>query len=95
MRAVDPVIQAVRHKMLIRSAEGFIKYGVGLDRTDLTTLDWLIHAQEEAMDLAAYLERAIQDEMKIERLFPGMTIDEIVKEVERLKQLEKDTDYHG
>ena len=33
-----------------------------LEREDLTTLDWLIHAQEEAMDLANYLEVLIQKE---------------------------------
>lgn len=63
MSAVDPIMQAVRLKMLFRSAAGINKYGVGLDRTDLTRLDWLTHAQEEAMDLAGYLEVLIQDEM--------------------------------
>jgi 3-hydroxyacyl-CoA dehydrogenase len=29
---------------------------VTLERTDLTLLNWLQHAQEEAMDLANYLE---------------------------------------
>ena len=31
-----------------------------MERTDLSELDWLIHAQEEAMDLAIYLEKLIQ-----------------------------------
>jgi hypothetical protein len=57
---IDPIVESVRKKILRRSQFGLQKYGVGLDRGDLTTLDWLIHAQEEAMDLAAYLEVLIQ-----------------------------------
>lgn len=52
----DIHVEAVRNKMLERSQRGLNKYGVSLERTDLNTRDWLIHAQEEAMDLAAYLQ---------------------------------------
>ncbi len=31
-----------------------------MDRKDLSEVEWLIHAQEEAMDLAIYLEKLIQ-----------------------------------
>lgn len=58
----DKIIEAVRAKLRSRSETGFLKYGVGLERTDLNTLDWLNHAQEEAMDLAGYLEVLIQRE---------------------------------
>lgn len=47
-------------KIQDRAAVGLNKYGVTLERTDLTVKDWLIHAQEEAMDLANYLETLIQ-----------------------------------
>lgn len=53
---------SVAAKLLKRAEAGFIKYGVTMERTDLSRLDWLIHAQEEAMDLAVYLERLIQEE---------------------------------
>jgi hypothetical protein len=36
------------------------KYNNTLDRTDLSVLDYLQHAKEEAMDLALYLEKVIQ-----------------------------------
>ena len=36
---------------------GIEKYGTTLNRTDLTSLDWINHAQEEAMDLILYLEK--------------------------------------
>ena len=40
------------------------KYGITMDRTDLTEIQWLVHAQEEAMDLAIYLEKIIQIKTK-------------------------------
>lgn len=49
-------------KIQQRAELGLRKYGVTLERDDLNTLDWLRHAQEEAMDLAAYLEVLIQEE---------------------------------
>ena len=58
----DKHVESVRQKMLERSALGLIKYGVTLERKDLTTLDWLRHAQEEAMDLAGYLQVLIDIE---------------------------------
>jgi hypothetical protein len=49
-------------KLQERAGFGLQKYGVTLERTDLTTLDWLVHAQEEAMDLANYLQVLINRE---------------------------------
>lgn len=57
----DKIVESVRQKLLRRSEIGIQKYGTTMDRTDLTQVDWLRHAQEEAMDLAVYLERLIQD----------------------------------
>lgn len=57
----DPIVESVRAKLLRRSQVGIKKYGTMLDRKDLSELDWLQHAQEEAMDLCNYLERLIQD----------------------------------
>lgn len=59
---IDPIVEIVRRKLLNRSKIGLDKYGVGLDRNDLNHLDWLNHAQQEAMDLANYLEVLIQME---------------------------------
>ena len=47
-------------KILDRAEVGKKKYGTTMDRKDLTELKWLKHAQEEAMDLAVYLEKLIQ-----------------------------------
>ena len=51
----------VAAEILGRAALGKAKYGVTMDRQDLSTLEWLQHAKEEAMDLAVYLEKLIQE----------------------------------
>ena len=58
---MDKNVQAVRQKLEDRAEFGMMKYGVSTERTDLSAKQWLIHAQEEAMDLAVYLQRLIDD----------------------------------
>lgn len=62
--AFDPVVEQVRAKLLARSQAGISKYGVTLERGDLSRLDWLRHAQEEALDFANYLQVLINEEEK-------------------------------
>jgi hypothetical protein len=50
-------------KIRERREMGVRKYGQTMERTDLTRLEWLQHAQEEAMDLAIYLQRLINEEI--------------------------------
>lgn len=59
----DTIVEAVIGQLNSRSEVGINKYGVTLDRTDLSTLEWIQHAQEEAMDLCLYLEK-IKEELK-------------------------------
>lgn len=56
--------ESVILKIRQRRDAGRRKYGTSMERTDLTKLDWLRHAQEEAMDLAIYLEKLIQAEQQ-------------------------------
>ena len=56
----DSVVQSVINKFKQRSEVGIKKYGTTMDRTDLSTADWIKHAQEEAMDLAVYLEKILE-----------------------------------
>jgi len=49
-------------KITQRAELGKKKYNTTMDRKDLTKLQWLKHAQEEAMDLAIYLEKLIEEE---------------------------------
>ena len=57
----DPLVNRVISKLQYRSEQGMLTYGVTMERKDVTTLEWLKHAQEEAMDLAIYLQRCIED----------------------------------
>lgn len=47
-----------------RAEMGKGKYGVTMERTDLSYLDWIKHLQEELMDAAVYLEK-IRTELDI------------------------------
>lgn len=62
---------AVKAKIDARCAAGLAKYGATVERTDLTRLQWLQHAQDEAMDLAIYLQRLIDDESSERREAPA------------------------
>lgn len=44
---MDSIVTAIVEKFKQRSAVGKAKYGTDLDRTDLSVLDWIQHAQEE------------------------------------------------
>ncbi len=61
MNDIDPVVERVREKLRLRSGIGIKKYGRTMDREDLDTVARLRHAQEEAMDLAIFLEYLIAD----------------------------------
>jgi hypothetical protein len=56
---IDNVVEAVRQDLLKRSEKGISKYGITLDRNDLSLKEWLQHAYEECLDQANYLKRAI------------------------------------
>lgn len=54
---LDSVVKSILHKFADRADFGKKKYGTDLDRSDLKTLDWINHAQEELMDGILYLEK--------------------------------------
>jgi len=56
---MSKIEDSVCSKILDRAKTGKEKYGTTMERTDLSRLEWLIHAQEEAMDLCVYLEKLI------------------------------------
>ena len=51
-------------KIQQRAKVGKAKYGVTMERTDLSIVEWLTHLQEELMDASVYVERLIQDYKK-------------------------------
>lgn len=58
----DANVERVRVRLAERAARGLVKYGVTTERKDLTRGEWLRHAQDEALELAVYLERLIGEE---------------------------------
>ena len=61
MDQCDSIVKSVIQKFIDRSKIGKEKYGTDLDRKDLKTLEWIIHAQEELMDAILYLEKLKQN----------------------------------
>ena len=55
----DPVVEQVIELMRKRSRVGKVKYGVGLDRTDLNEREWLQHLMEELADALGYAQRKL------------------------------------
>jgi hypothetical protein len=60
----DSIVESVIEQFKQRSNVGINKYGTTLDRDDLTRLEWLNHAQQEAMDMILYLEKLKQYDTK-------------------------------
>jgi len=62
-KIMDKNVENVIKQLRDREEEGLRKYGVSTERTDLTTLQWLQHLQEELMDASVYIEK-LKNEMK-------------------------------
>lgn len=54
---MDKNVTAVVERILQRADVGLRKYGVTTERTDLSTVQWLTHLQEELMDSIIYIEK--------------------------------------
>ena len=77
---MSKIEQKVVAKILKRAEVGKSKYGTTMERVDLSGLEWLVHAQEEAMDLTVYLEKLIGLEKEL--LLAKKLIDEKQKGAE-------------
>jgi len=53
----DSIVESVVKQFKERSEVGIAKYGVTIDREDLSTLEWLQHLQEELFDASLYIEK--------------------------------------
>ena len=56
----DTIVESVINQFKQRSEVGINKYNTTLDREDLSCLEWINHAQQEAMDFILYLEKLKQ-----------------------------------
>ena len=57
---LDSVVTSIINQFIERSEKGKAKYGVDLDRKDLSLLEWIEHAKQEHMDAILYLEKIKQ-----------------------------------
>ena len=60
---MDKNVENVVSQLRDREKRGLSKYGVNTERTDLSTIEWLQHLQEELMDGAVYIEK-LKKELK-------------------------------
>ena len=58
---LDSIVTTIIDQFKIRSAKGKAKYGVDLDRKDLSLIEWIEHAKQEHMDAILYLEKIKQE----------------------------------
>ena len=71
---MDKNVENVVTQLRDREEEGLRKYGVNTERTDLTSLEWLQHLQEELMDASVYIEK-LKDEMKEKKVIMGVCFE--------------------
>ena len=72
---MSEIEDAVCRKITARANFGEKKYGVSMADETLSRLQWLIHAQQEAMDLAVYLEKLIQEAERLREAMKTMLDD--------------------
>jgi len=61
MDKLDSIVTSIIDQFEKRALKGKEKYGVDLDRNDLTLLEWIEHAKQEHMDAILYLEKIKQE----------------------------------
>jgi len=54
---MDSIVTSVIEQFKTRLAMGEKKYGVNMDRDDLSYKEWITHMKEELMDAILYLEK--------------------------------------
>ena len=56
---MSKIEDSVCKKILSRAEIGKKKYGVTMERNDLSFIEWMTHLQEELMDAIVYIEKVI------------------------------------
>lgn len=54
------ILYTIIDDLLAREEKGLKEYGTTMDRSDLSEIEWLQHAYEEALDLSIYLKKLIK-----------------------------------
>lgn len=58
---MSKIEEQVIEKIRSRSEIGERKYGVTMERGDLSLIQWLTHLQEELMDASVYIQKLINE----------------------------------
>ena len=85
---MDKNVENVVRQLPDREEEGLRKYGVNTERTDLTSLEWLQHLQEELMDASVYIEKLKNDMKEMQATQEGLL--EEIGEMQWKEQYEND-----
>jgi hypothetical protein len=62
----DSIVDSIIDRFIVRAQVGKAKYGVDLDRTDLSLKEWLQHSIEEKLDDILYMQRALKELERLE-----------------------------
>lgn len=57
---MSKILYNIIDDLLAREEKGLKEYGTTMDRKDLSEIEWLQHAYEEALDLSIYLKKIIK-----------------------------------
>ena len=60
VKKTDSVVDSIIDKFIERATVGKAKYGIDLDRTDLSLEDWLEHSIQEKLDDILYMQKSLQ-----------------------------------
>ena len=85
---MDKNVENVVRQLRDREEEGLRKYGVNTERTDLTSLEWLQHPQEELMDASVYIEKLKNDMKEMQATQEGLL--EEINQMQWKEQYEND-----
>ena len=85
---MDSIVSEIIQQYQIRAEFGEKKYGVTLDREDLSTLDWIEHAKQEAMDFTLYLQK-LSKEIELKNRNVENLIRVIKSQEEEIAELKK------
>lgn len=78
---IDTINYELSNELRKRAEFGKAKYGVTMEREDLTTKQWIQHALEEGMDFSVYLEKLREEK-------PSYLISTILQDsIKLLKQV--------
>lgn len=85
---MDSIVSEIIQQYQIRAEFGEKKYGVTLDREDLSTQDWIEHAKQEAMDFTLYLQK-LSKEIELKNRNVENLIRVIKSQEEEIAELKK------